>query len=195
MIDDSPSMRKLVRHMLYQVGLRDHVHDASSADCLPLLRRYRPRLIILSWDIEGPGSSNFVTFIRNPTYSSAARTPILATIDRPTLRNIRTMQAMGIRACLKSLSRCGPCANAWPPWSAWCQPTTPKSSCARAPDWRLRPPSGTGPPIPNRCSSDRAVTAARRLDTRRPSLYKPRRSGRLMSSQERPGSSVGRACD
>ena len=64
-IDDSPSMRKLVRHMLYQVGLRDHVHDASSADCLPLLRRYRPRLIILSWDIEGPGSSNFVTFIRN----------------------------------------------------------------------------------------------------------------------------------
>jgi len=100
-IDDSPTMRKLVRHMLYQVGLRDHVHDASSADCLPLLRRFKPRLIILSWDIEGPGSSNFVTFIRNPTFSSAAHTPILATIERPTLRNIRAMQALGIRACLK----------------------------------------------------------------------------------------------
>jgi len=100
-IDDSPTMRKLVRHMLYQVGLRDHVHDASSADSLPLLRRYRPRLIILSWDIEGPGSSNFVTFIRNPTFSSAAQTPILATIERPTLRNIKTMQSLGIRACLK----------------------------------------------------------------------------------------------
>ena len=100
-IDDSPTMRKLVRHMLYQVGLRDHVHDASSMDCLPLLRRYKPRLIILSWDIEGPGSSNFVTFIRNPTFSSAAHTPILATIDRPTLRNIKAMKALGIRACLK----------------------------------------------------------------------------------------------
>lgn len=100
-IDDSPTMRKLVRHMLYQVGLRDHVHDASSADCLPLLRRYKPRLIILSWDIEGPGSSNLVSFFRNPAFSSGANTPILATIERPTLRNIRMMQSLGIRACLK----------------------------------------------------------------------------------------------
>ena len=65
-VDDDPSMRRVVRAMLGAVGVK-HIHDAHDAiSGLAAIRKLAPDIVIVDWEMPMLDGMDFVRLVREP---------------------------------------------------------------------------------------------------------------------------------
>lgn len=65
-VDDEPSMRKVVRALLQAIGIKT-IHDAADGnDGLDKIRMRAPDLVILDWEMPSPNGPEFMRAVRSP---------------------------------------------------------------------------------------------------------------------------------
>lgn len=101
LIDESAFIRRNVRAMLEQCGIRQVVEAADGGDALVRLGQFRPELIILDWSlpvIEGP---QLMDLIRDPRNGGYEATPVVLMTSSPTQRVLELATARGIGIVLR----------------------------------------------------------------------------------------------
>lgn len=65
-VDDEPSMRKVVRALLQAIGIKI-IHEAADGnDGLDKIRIRAPDLVILDWEMPSPNGPEFMRAVRSP---------------------------------------------------------------------------------------------------------------------------------
>lgn len=99
--DESAFVRRTVRAMLIQSGIRQVVESADGGDLLIKLGQFRPELIVMDWDLPVLDGPDLVDMIRGPDTGAFGRTPIVLMTARPTPRLMEQAAARGILMVLR----------------------------------------------------------------------------------------------
>jgi two-component system, chemotaxis family, chemotaxis protein CheY len=76
-VDDNPYMRKIVRNLLVNVGVKD-VHEASDGiAALDAIRTVGPDVVILDWELPLLNGSELVRIVRSPGAFPTPDIPII----------------------------------------------------------------------------------------------------------------------
>ncbi|HTZ02446.1 MAG TPA: response regulator [Xanthobacteraceae bacterium] len=65
-VDDEPSMRKVVRALLQTLGIKEIYEAAEGNDGLNKIRIRAPDLVILDWEMPRPNGPDFMRALRSP---------------------------------------------------------------------------------------------------------------------------------
>lgn len=76
-VDDEPSMRKVVRTMLTGMGVRNIYEAADGPEGLELIRAVAPDIVIVDWQMPGLDGSGFVRVVRSPETFPYPDVPII----------------------------------------------------------------------------------------------------------------------
>lgn len=76
-VDDEPSMRKVVRTMLMGIGVREIYEAADGAEGLELIRTVAPDVVIVDWQMPGLDGGGFVRIVRSPQTFPYPNVPII----------------------------------------------------------------------------------------------------------------------
>ena len=76
-VDDELSMRKVVRAMLYSVGVRTIFEAHDGAAGLESVRQNDPNLVIVDWEMPNMDGAQFVRTVRTPGVFPRPDVPIL----------------------------------------------------------------------------------------------------------------------
>jgi two-component system, chemotaxis family, chemotaxis protein CheY len=85
-VDESPFVRRLVRGMLLQVGIREVTDAATGYEALERLAEFRPALIIMQWEAPEFSAAEVLDIIRDPSRVRETNVPVVVTTQRPTRR-------------------------------------------------------------------------------------------------------------
>ncbi|WP_460451360.1 response regulator [Alsobacter sp. SYSU BS001988] len=85
-VEESPFVRRLVRGMLLQVGIRDVTDAATGYEALERLAEFRPSLIVMQWEAPEFSASQVLDIIRDPSRVRETNVPVVVTTQRPTRR-------------------------------------------------------------------------------------------------------------
>lgn len=76
-VDDEPSMRKVVRALLQAIGIKI-IHEAADGnDGLDKIRMRGPDLVILDWEMPSPNGPEFMRTVRSPENFPLPDVPII----------------------------------------------------------------------------------------------------------------------
>lgn len=76
-VDDSPYMRKIVRNLLTNVGVRTVYEAVDGIDGLDLVRTLTPDMVILDWEMPLLNGAEFVRIVRSPGAFPSPNIPIV----------------------------------------------------------------------------------------------------------------------
>jgi two-component system chemotaxis response regulator CheY len=76
-VDDNTFMRKIVRDLLSNIGVRHVMEAADGADALSAARSSMPDVVILDWDMPFVNGFEFVRIVRSPGIFPYADLPII----------------------------------------------------------------------------------------------------------------------
>jgi two-component system chemotaxis response regulator CheY len=76
-VDDSPYMRKLVRNLLTNVGVRTVYEAVDGIDGLDSVRTLTPDIVILDWEMPLLNGAEFVRIVRSPGAFPSPNIPIV----------------------------------------------------------------------------------------------------------------------
>ena len=76
-VDDEPSLRKVVRAMLYSVGVRTVYEAHDGAAGLEAVRQNDPDVVIVDWEMPNMDGAQFVRTVRVPGIFPRPDVPIL----------------------------------------------------------------------------------------------------------------------
>ncbi|WP_406858086.1 response regulator [Alsobacter sp. KACC 23698] len=85
-VEESPFVRRLVRGMLLQVGIRDVIDAATGYEALERLAEFRPSLIVMQWEAPEFSAAQVLDIIRDPSRVREINVPVVVTTQRPTRR-------------------------------------------------------------------------------------------------------------
>ncbi|PSC06403.1 response regulator [Alsobacter soli] len=84
--DDSPYVRRLIRNMLMQVGMREVLDAGTGHETLGQLSSVTPGLIVLQWELPEFSAAEILDLLRDPNRVRATNVPVIVTTERPTRR-------------------------------------------------------------------------------------------------------------
>ena len=104
MIDDSRAIRLILGRMLKELGFE--VEEAANGrDGLALLDAgLAPELVLLDWNMPEMSGIEFVTAVRQPPYSSAARV-VMVTTETEVPQMVRALEAGADEYIMKPFTR------------------------------------------------------------------------------------------
>ena len=76
-VDDEPYMRKVVRTMLFSIGVRDIREAPDGLAGLDLIRAQAPDVVIIDWNMPGLGGPGVVRAVRSPASFPYPNVPII----------------------------------------------------------------------------------------------------------------------
>ena len=76
-VDDDASMRKVVRAMLYAIGVGTVYEASDGAAGLNAVRQNNPDLVIVDWEMPNIDGAQFVRMVRSPGAFPAPDVPII----------------------------------------------------------------------------------------------------------------------
>ena len=76
-VDDEPSMRKVVRALLQALGIKDIFEAADGNDGLDKIRTRAPDLVILDWEMPRPNGPDFMRAVRSPETFPLPDVPVI----------------------------------------------------------------------------------------------------------------------
>jgi two-component system, chemotaxis family, chemotaxis protein CheY len=76
-VDDDHHMRKVVRIMLNAIGVRAVFEACDGATALEAVRRNRPNLVIVDWQMPNMDGAQFVRMVRSPGTFPVPDVPII----------------------------------------------------------------------------------------------------------------------
>ncbi len=100
-VDDGQNMRRLIRDMLFQIGVTRVRCEASSTDILTLLNQTAPDLLIVSWELGRIPAFDVVCHAVSLSRSLFRPVPVIALIDYATKGAVLRARAAGISSVLQ----------------------------------------------------------------------------------------------
>ena len=76
-VDDEPSMRKVVRALLQAIGIKVIHEAADGTDGLDKIRMRAPDLVILDWEMPSPNGPEFMRTVRSPENFPLPDVPVI----------------------------------------------------------------------------------------------------------------------
>lgn len=76
-VDDEPSMRKVVRALLQSIGIKIIYEAADGHDGIEKIRTRAPDLIILDWEMPSPNGPEFMRTLRSPEKFPLPDVPVI----------------------------------------------------------------------------------------------------------------------
>jgi len=76
-VDDEPSMRKVVRALLQAIGIKNIIEAADGHDGLDKIRTRAPDLVILDWEMPSPNGPEFMRAVRSPETFPLPDVPVI----------------------------------------------------------------------------------------------------------------------
>jgi two-component system, chemotaxis family, chemotaxis protein CheY len=76
-VDDDHHMRKVVRIMLHAIGVRAVFEAVDGATALEMVRKNRPNLVIVDWQMPKMDGAQFVRLVRSPGSFPEPDVPII----------------------------------------------------------------------------------------------------------------------
>lgn len=76
-VDDEPSMRKVVRALLQAIGIKVIYEAADGHDGLDKIRMRAPDLVILDWEMPSPNGPDFMRAVRSPERFPLPDVPVI----------------------------------------------------------------------------------------------------------------------
>jgi two-component system chemotaxis response regulator CheY len=98
-VDDGLNMRRLVRDMLFQIGLTRVRCEAGSEDLLEQFRQIAPDLLIMSWDLTRIPPESLARLAARPTGTGPI--PVIALLDQATRAGVLRARSAGAHSILQ----------------------------------------------------------------------------------------------
>lgn len=76
-VDDEPSMRKVVRALLQSLGVKEIYEAAEGNDGLDKICLRAPDLVILDWEMPRPNGPDFMRAVRSPDTFPLPNVPVI----------------------------------------------------------------------------------------------------------------------
>lgn len=98
-VDDGLSMRRLVRDILFQIGLTRVRCEAGSEELLQQLRQIAPDLLIMSWELERISAASLIGAATRS--GGMGPVPVIALLDQATKASVLRARSAGAMAVLQ----------------------------------------------------------------------------------------------
>ena len=76
-VDDNQYMRKMIRNLLVNCGIKDIYEAADGIAALDAIRTVGPDVVILDWEMPSPNGPEFVRTVRSPETFALPDVPII----------------------------------------------------------------------------------------------------------------------
>jgi two-component system, chemotaxis family, chemotaxis protein CheY len=77
LVDDEPNMRKVVRTMLFGVGIKKIFEAEDAMSGLNMIRLHHPTLVIVDWEMPDVDGAQFIKMVRSPKTFPYPDVPII----------------------------------------------------------------------------------------------------------------------
>jgi two-component system chemotaxis response regulator CheY len=99
-VDDNAFMRKIVRDLLGDLGVRHAVEASDGIEALEAVRRTAPDLVILDWDMPYLDGFQFVRIVRTPGLCTHTDLPIIMLSGYGATRHVLAAERLGVNEFL-----------------------------------------------------------------------------------------------
>jgi two-component system, chemotaxis family, chemotaxis protein CheY len=99
-VDDNAFMRKIVRDLLSEVGVKHAIEAGDGIEGLDAVRRAAPDLVILDWDMPYLDGFQFVRIVRTPGLFPYADLPIIMLTGYGATRLVLEAERLGVNEFL-----------------------------------------------------------------------------------------------
>jgi two-component system chemotaxis response regulator CheY len=99
-VDDNAFMRKIVRDLLSDVGVRHAIEAGDGIEALDAIRRTAPDLVILDWDMPYLGGFQLVRIVRTPGLFPFTDLPIIMLSGYGATRHVLEAERLGVNEFL-----------------------------------------------------------------------------------------------
>src|SRR5579872_6275099 len=100
-VDDNAFMRKIVRDLLSNIGIRNTAEAADGIAALEAVRNVMPDLVILDWDMPFLNGFEFVRIVRTPGLFPYSDLPIIMLSGHGERKNVIEAVRLGVDEFLK----------------------------------------------------------------------------------------------
>jgi CheY-like chemotaxis protein len=100
-VDDSPFMRKLVRNILNNIGVKNTIEAVDGLTGLEAIRLYAPDIVILDWEMPLLTGAELVRIVRSPGVFPMPDTPIIMLTAHVERWRIAEANRLGVNEFLK----------------------------------------------------------------------------------------------
>ena len=101
LVEESVFVRRTVRGMLEQSGLRHVIEADDGTDALTRLTQFKPAMILLDWEISGVPAAQILALLRDPNRSTETCVPVIIMSATPTRKLVDIAAESNVRHILR----------------------------------------------------------------------------------------------
>jgi len=101
LVEESVFVRRTVRSMLEQSGLRHVIEAEDGTDALNRLTQFKPSLILLDWEVSGVSAAQILGLLRDPSRSTETCVPVIIMSATPTRKLVEIAAESSVRHILR----------------------------------------------------------------------------------------------
>ena len=101
LVEESVFVRRTVRSLLEQSGLRHVIEAEDGTDALNRLTQFKPSLILLDWEVSGVSAAQILGLLRDPSRSTETCVPVIIMSATPTRKLVEIAAENNVRHILR----------------------------------------------------------------------------------------------